>query len=156
LKEKKSTMDIYWLPGVGLSADNLWRMRQLYAEYTSPEFLEQAVPEMAANRITDKNPEKLSQAVREMIASSPWGHHLELLKKTKEPAARIYYLRAIAQFGWSRNVLLNQIKAGAYERAKKEKKTHNFELAPFVGLLPRKFIRRSGNMRGFGWPDPHA
>ena len=31
----------------GFSADNLWRMRQLYEEYTRPEILEQAVPELA-------------------------------------------------------------------------------------------------------------
>ena len=43
------------------------------------------------------------------------------------PAARFWYLRATASFGWSRNVLLNQIKAGAYERAVTEKKTHNFD-----------------------------
>ena len=36
---------------------------------------------------------------------------------------------AAAQFGWSRDVLLNQIKAHAYERAVKEKKSHNFALA---------------------------
>lgn len=30
---------------------------------------------------------------------------------------RLYYLRATARFGWSRNVLLNQIKDGTYERA---------------------------------------
>src|SRR5262249_43707713 len=45
-----------------------------------------------------------------------------------DPAARLYYIRAAAQFGWSRNVLINQIKAEAYERAVKEKKTHNFAL----------------------------
>lgn len=52
-----------------------------------------------------------------------------ILDKLAEPAARLFYLRATAQFGWSRNVLLNQIKAGAYERAVIEKKTHNFPLA---------------------------
>lgn len=40
----------------------------------------------------------------------PWGHHVLLMKKLKEPAARLYYLRATAQCGWSRSVLLNQIK----------------------------------------------
>ena len=38
-------------------------------------------------------------------------------------------IRATAQFGWTRDVLLNQIKASAYERAVKEKKTHNFPIA---------------------------
>lgn len=58
--------------------------------------------------------------MRELVASVPWGHHVELMKKLKDPAARLYYLRATAQFGWSRSVLLNQIKGQAYERAVKD------------------------------------
>ena len=53
------------------------------------------------------------QLVREMVATVPWGHHANALAKVTDPAACLYYLRATAQFGWSRNVLLNQIKAGA-------------------------------------------
>ncbi len=59
----------------------------------------------------------------------PWGHHILLMNKVENPAARLYYIQATAQFGWSRNVLLNQIKAKAFERSKLEKKTHNFALA---------------------------
>jgi predicted nuclease of restriction endonuclease-like (RecB) superfamily len=130
----------------GFSVVNLWRMKQFYLSHTSPEFLSQAVRDLKLVEIgTDKltrpareiqniarrasDPEFLSQAVRELIASVPWGHHVNLLTKVTDPAARIYYLRATAQLGWSRNVLLNQIKAGAYERAVLEKKTHNFALA---------------------------
>jgi predicted nuclease of restriction endonuclease-like (RecB) superfamily len=71
----------------------------------------------------------LSQAVRELVSVIPWGHHVNALATVTDPAARVYYLRATAQFGWSRAVLLNQIKAGSYERAVQEKKTHNFPLA---------------------------
>ena len=85
-------------------------------------FREQAVPDEAGD-------EFLSRFVREMLASIPWGHHVELLKKIKNPNARLWYLQATARLGWSRNVLLNQIKAGAYERGATEKKTHNFALA---------------------------
>lgn len=122
----------------GLSADNLWRMRQFYREYTRLEFtaqietelkqpngekfLEQAVPELRSGNAR----KDLEQAVPELAALVPWGHHLEILKKVRSPAARLYYLRATAQFGWTRNVLLNQIKAGAYERSLAEGKTHNF------------------------------
>lgn len=70
-----------------------------------------------------------SSVVKELITAIPWGHHVELLKKIKIPAARLYYLRATARFGWSRNVLLNQIKAGAYERSLQAGKAHNFPLA---------------------------
>jgi predicted nuclease of restriction endonuclease-like (RecB) superfamily len=61
-----------------------------------------------------------------------------LLDKIKDPAERLYYLRATAQLGWSRNVLLNQINVGAYERAVRERKTHNFALA-----LPAHFAEQA-------------
>jgi predicted nuclease of restriction endonuclease-like (RecB) superfamily len=60
------------------------------------------------------------------VAEVPWGHHRFILDKVAAPSARLYYLQATARFGWSRNVLLNQIKAGAYERSLKEGKAHNF------------------------------
>jgi predicted nuclease of restriction endonuclease-like (RecB) superfamily len=62
-----------------------------------------------------------SEFLQQLVEEIPWGHHLLLVDKVKDPAARLYYLRATAQLGWSRNVLLNQIKGGAYERAVMEK-----------------------------------
>ncbi len=129
----------------GFSANNLWLMRQFYKAYSSPGFLAEAVPAPLHAEGSPKHSlnleqpvqeirilklrggwKNLEQVVQEVFAAVPWGQHVELLKKVKEPAARLYYLRATAQLGWSRNVLLNQIKAGAYERAVTEKKTHNF------------------------------
>jgi predicted nuclease of restriction endonuclease-like (RecB) superfamily len=110
----------------GFSVVNLWRMKQLYLDYTSPEFLSQTVRVVKDG---ERDSVILSQAVRELVALVPWGHHVNLIAKLTDPAARLYYLRATAQFGWSRNVLLHQIKAQAYERAVKEKKINNFPLA---------------------------
>ncbi len=113
-------------PGTaGFSAQNLWRMQQLFLTHTAPEFLSQVVRETGG----EKETEKLSQAVREMVTAVPWGHHANVLGKIEDPAARCYYLRATARFGWSRNVLLNQIKGGAFERARREGKSHNFPAA---------------------------
>ncbi len=64
-----------------------------------------------------------------LVADVPWGHHRFILDRVSAPAARLYYLQATARFGWSRNVLLNQIKAGAYERSRKAGKSHNFPAA---------------------------
>ncbi|WP_026199528.1 PDDEXK nuclease domain-containing protein [Lamprocystis purpurea] len=117
-------------PGTtGFSVQNVWRMLQFYRTHTAPEFLAQLVKELRKEKKTVPAHENLSQLVREMVATVPWGHHANVMAKLTDPAARIYYLRATAQFGWSRNVLLNQIKASAYERAVTEKKTHNFPLA---------------------------
>jgi predicted nuclease of restriction endonuclease-like (RecB) superfamily len=104
-------------------------MPQFYRAHTDPAFLAQLVRELEKEKRPVPDPANLSQLVREMVATVPWGHHANLLAKLTDPAARLYYLRATARFGWSRNVLLNQIKAGAYERAVTEKKTHNFPLA---------------------------
>ena len=108
----------------GFSPRNLWRMQRFYLAHTAPEFLSHAVRESRIKR----GGEKLSQAVRELLAAVPWGHHANALARVADPAARLYYLRAVAHFGWSRDVLLNQIKANAYERAVKEKTSHNFAL----------------------------
>ena len=145
----------------GFSNQNVWRMQQLYLDHTSAEFLSQAVRELkrlpkagkpdflqqavaeigTPEPLAQPSPEFLAQAVRELVAAVPWGHHANVLAKITDPAARLYYLRATAQLGWSRSVLLNQIKAGAYERAVKEKKTHNFALA-----LPEHFAEQADEM----------
>jgi predicted nuclease of restriction endonuclease-like (RecB) superfamily len=141
----------------GFSTGNLWAMRRVYMEYARDPILQQAVEELRRKQcaafLAQPVPElpgetRLSASragteefIEQLVQEIPWGHHLLLLDKVKVPAARIYYLRATAQFGWSRNVLLNQIKAGAYERAKKEKKTHNFELA-----LPEHFAEQADEM----------
>lgn len=114
-------------PGVqGFSEPNLWRMKRLYLAHVAPDFLSQAV--RASKQGHFASIDDLA-AVRELVTAVPWGHHANHLLHIDDPAARLYYLRASANFGWSRAVLLNQIKAGAYERSAKERKTHNFASA---------------------------
>ena len=124
----------------GFSRQNLWRMRQLYLAYSSPEFLSQAVrvleeetdeqdahPRLAAPETSRRD--ILSQAVRQWVAEVPWGHHANVLAKITDPAERVYYLRTTSRLGWTRAVLLNQVKADAYGRSLAESKSHNFPLA---------------------------
>lgn len=145
----------------GFSSRSVWEMKRLYLAYSSPEFLQQAAaglrktakmgpPRLLQQAVAETRqapvrapavPGALALAIRDLVASCPWGHHLLILNKLNAPAARVYYLRATAQLGWSRNVLLNQIKAGAYERAFTERKTHNFELA-----LPEHFADQADEM----------
>lgn len=90
---------------MGFSARNLWDMRRLYDEY------------------------RQDKKLRQLVAEIPWGQNLLILNKVKESRARDYYLRATLEMGWSRNVLLNQIKAKAYERQDLVPKQHNFQSA---------------------------
>jgi len=77
----------------GFSRRNLHYMRRLAETWPGPAFVPQAVAQM------------------------PWGHLRVLLDKIAEPAARDWYVRQCVAGGWSRNVLLNQIKGRARDRA---------------------------------------
>ena len=124
----------------GFSPPNVWRMQRLYRVHTSPEFLAHAKKVLRPRR-RGASREILSQAVRELVAAVPWGHHANLLMRLNDPAARLFYLRAVAQFGWSRNLLLTQINADAFARSVTDPKTHNFALA-----LPSAFAEQADEM----------
>ena len=85
----------------GFSIQNLWYMRQFFLEYQAEPNLQQLVGEI------------------------PWGQNLLIMAKVKDPAARAYYLRMTAEQGWSRNVLLNQVKGQAFERHALADRQHN-------------------------------
>ncbi|HEV2694079.1 MAG TPA: PDDEXK nuclease domain-containing protein [Verrucomicrobiae bacterium] len=135
------------LSGTKESKSSIWpqAVAKLPDGQISP-FLKQPVAEI---NVEPKWPQAVAKSsgnqtaafLPQLVAEIPWGHHRFILDKVTEPAARIYYLRATAQLGWSRSVLLNQIKAGTYERAVKEKKTHNFAIA-----LPEHFAEQAGEM----------
>ncbi len=51
------------------------------------------------------------------IFSVPWGHHKLLIDKfINEPEKAIFFLRQTVENGWSRNMLMNFIDTGLYER----------------------------------------
>ena len=123
----------------GFSSRNLRNMKRFYTVYSSFEKWQQAVAKLNQQDPILSFDKKWQQAIakidqegtlehflRQAVAEVPWGHNLLILNKIPDFPARLYYLRATAQFGWTRNVLLNQIKAGAYQRSLAEGKTHNF------------------------------
>jgi len=81
----------------GFSPQNLWLTRQFYLEYSTFPILQQLVGEI------------------------PWGHNVLIMQKVKGEAQRRYYLESTAKLGWTRDVLLNQIKAKAFEFSLLEK-----------------------------------
>jgi len=136
----------------GFSPRNLRDMKRFYLAYADEANWPQAVANLPGWAKTGENeiwPQpvakltevKVIEFLQQLVAEIPWGHHRLILDKVTDPAGRLYYLRATARFGWSRNVLLNQIKAGGYERAVKEKKTHNFPLA-----LPEYLVEQADEM----------
>jgi len=87
----------------GFSTQNLWYMRQFYLTYHKLPFLQQLAGEI------------------------PWMHNVLIMSKIKEEKEQQFYLEATAKYGWSREILRNQIKANAYKVLQTDQKTHNFQ-----------------------------
>ena len=58
----------------------------------------------------------LTPIVQQAVAQLPWGHHLVLLERVKNRAAREWYMQAAVTHGWSRAVLAVQIAQRAHAR----------------------------------------
>jgi predicted nuclease of restriction endonuclease-like (RecB) superfamily len=76
----------------GFSTRNLKYMRKFAEEYPDSEF------------------------VQEVLAQLPWGHNVMLLDKITDQQTRIFYLKRAIEYGWSRNIMVMQIKTGLHKR----------------------------------------
>lgn len=91
----------------GFSVRNLKYMRSFANEY--PDFPFVQVPlAQTENKI-----------VQVSLAQISWYHHISLLTKVKEPTERAFYIAETSKNGWSRDVMLLQIKSGLYDRTGK-------------------------------------
>lgn len=80
-------------PGIkGFSAGNLWRMRNFYISY-----------------INDIN---LAPLVREIS----WTKNIVIMEKCKDKLEQEFYIKMTKRFGWTKNVLINNIENKAYEK----------------------------------------
>ena len=119
----------------GFSTTNLWYMKQWYSFYSeASEKLHQLDGELQSSENKDdtKLPqaagevqnEILPQATGEMVESGepfpkifafvPWGHHREILSKSKTIEEALFYILKTIDGNWSRNTLMNCIKADLY------------------------------------------
>src|SRR3970040_2907710 len=80
-------------PGIqGFSSANLWRMRNFYLTYHLNE--------------------KLAPLVREIS----WTKNVLIVERCKDEFQREFYIKMTKKFGWTKDVLINQLEAGALER----------------------------------------
>ena len=102
----------------GFSPRSLLDMKRLYEFYTDGF---QISPQPVAEFENNIPPQS--------VAILPWGHNRLILSKIKDRQEAIYYAEASVKMGWTRNLLLNFIKADTYHNAKELPKLHNFETA---------------------------
>ncbi len=102
----------------GFSRSNLFYMRQVYEAWADAD-----------------------ETVQQLVGRIPWGHHLVLLAKVRDPAVRTLYLQETVAHGWSRAVLTVQIETRLHER--KGKAVTNFmrTLAPLDSDLAQQSLK---------------
>ena len=93
------------------STTNLWYMKQWYQFYSSaiPK-LQQLVGELKHAEDFQKRGMNLPG----LFMCVPWGHHIQILSKCKSIEEAIFYIVHCASEGWSRQALMNSIKADYY------------------------------------------
>ncbi len=80
-------------PGMrGFSVQNIWYMRQFYVNYRDNPKLQPLVGEIS------------------------WVKNVIIMGKCKDDSEREFYIRMTKKFGWTKDVLINQIEGKAYEK----------------------------------------
>ena len=117
----------------GFSVRNLWNMKKWYSFYTlagaSADLiramddklkLDSIKLQQIGEEIQENNEkEKLHQVGSEMSFPSffgfvPWRHHVEIVSRCNSVEEALFYLQKIIEEGWSRNALVDCIKADLY------------------------------------------
>lgn len=116
----------------GYSPHNLWRMRQFYLEYNE------------------------DRELLELALQVPWGQNILILQKLEERESKKYYLESTAFLGWSRAVLLNQIKSKAFQRHTLGNKQSNFNntLPIHLSEQANESLRSEYNLDFLGITEP--
>jgi predicted nuclease of restriction endonuclease-like (RecB) superfamily len=76
----------------GFSARNLWNMRTFYLTY------------------------KDNQKLQPLVAEISWTKNVIIMERCKDYIRREFYIKATKKFGWTKDVLINQLEAAAFER----------------------------------------
>ena len=96
-------------PGIkGFTARNLWFMRQFYVEYSSNSNLKPLVSDL--NISFQKVPPP------PLITEISWSKNIVIMQKCKDPLQREFYIKMTKRFGWTKDVLINNIENRAYEK----------------------------------------
>ena len=108
----------------GLSRTNIYYAKKFYLLYSQylkivPQVvgqLENGKAQQAVKNSSEIVPQAVGQ-LEEMLFSIPWGHHRYLIDRYgTEPTKAFFYVKKTMQEGWSRDVLLNFMDSGLYER----------------------------------------
>ena len=88
----------------GFSARNLWLMRSFYIEYSQKTILQPMVAELKNSNLPP------------LVAEIGWSHNCVIIEKCKDALQREFYIRMTKRYGWTKDVLINNIENKAFEK----------------------------------------
>jgi len=112
-------------PGVqGFSARNLWFMRQFYVEYSKTAILKPMVSELDKPQngvnlksiVSDLAEQDSKVILPPLLADISWSKNIVIMQKIKDPLEREFYIKMAKRYGWTKDVLINNIENKAYEK----------------------------------------
>ena len=144
----------------GFSARNLWNMKKWYSFYALTEGtadlirlmddkvnLENMKLQQIGAAIQEDNGEKkLHQAGAEMTFPAffgfvPWRHHVEIVTRCDTIEEALFYLQRTVEEGWSRNALIDCIKANLYHNTGMANTNFAEKLPGIQGKMAQEIIK---------------
>ena len=141
------------LPEVrGFSERNIDRMIAFYREYPdlgsiSPRAVAKLTASGQDTAISSPAVAQLPAAAQgneerqRLVAQLPWAHNVLLMQKVKDRPTRHWYMQAVLQNGWSRDVLSLMIDNRAYERQGKAVTNFADRLPPVQSDLAQQTLK---------------
>ena len=130
-------------PGMkGLSYTNLRYAAQWFRFYTSDDesICQQLVGELSM-------PQK--------FALVPWGHHIEIMAKSKTVDEALFYINEVIAGNWSRATLMNMQKASLYEKRGKAQTNFNDKLPQPQDELAQEILKDPYNFDFLTLREPY-
>ena len=142
--ELAAYIDTSFLGMKGFNRRGLYRMKQFYEVYSSPDFVSPIAIQLKTYFDSEKQFEKMSavptqiisskskskkvsavptqlensvnQLLRQLLCKITWTNHLEILSKTKSSEEKFFYLIHCIKEKWSKRDLRRQLNTGSFER----------------------------------------
>lgn len=134
-------------PGLkGFNRRGLYRMKQFYETYSSPEF----VSTLATHLQKPEN--EVKNIVTTLLTQLQWSAHLHILSKTKTPDEKLFYLHLAIQDKLSVRELERQLNSAVYERTTLSNQT----LQKSLPQLPQNFFKDPYIFEFLELPDGHS
>ncbi len=144
----------------GFSARNLWNMKKWYSFYALAEDFDDLIQavnnkfnfdsiklqQIGAEIKEDDRREKLHQVGAEMVFPAffgfvPWRHHVEIVTKCKSVVEALFYLQKTIEEEWSRNALIDCMKADLYHNTGTANTNFAEKLPGIQGKIAQEIVK---------------